>query len=118
MVFYWLGALDFGAEDHLLDEFYANASAQVRGHAIWFVGISVVGWEDEVPPKVFPRLKALFERRLEQTIHAAAAGDFSSEMANFGSWFISEKFDDDWSIRQLLVALRASTRVLPETDVV
>lgn len=118
MVFYWLGALDFGAEDHLLDEFYVNASDHVRGHAIWFVGTSVAGWQDEVQPEVFPRLQALFDKRLAQATYAAAAVDFSSEMANFGHWFISEKFDDDWSIRQLLAALRVSTKVSPEMDVV
>jgi hypothetical protein len=118
MVFYWLGALDFGAEDHLLDEFYINASGHVRGHAIKFVGTSVTGWQDKAPPEVFARLQALFDRRLEQATHAAAPSDFSSEMANFGHWFISEKFDDDWSIRQLLAALRVSTKVLPEMDVV
>jgi hypothetical protein len=118
MVFYWLGALDLDAEDHLLEEFYVNAADHVRGHAIRFVGISVAGWQDQVPPEVFPRLQALFDRRLQQATHAAAAGDFSNEMAHFGHWFVSEKFDDDWSIQQLLAALRVSTKVLPEMDVV
>src|SRR5262249_7641773 len=76
MVFYWLGALDLGVEDHLLDEFYLNASDHVRGHAVWFVGISIAGWQDEAPPEVFPRLQALFDRRLQQATHAAAARDF------------------------------------------
>lgn len=47
LVYYWLGKLEFGGEDRLLDDFYARASGDVRGHAIWFIGTSVAGWKDD-----------------------------------------------------------------------
>jgi hypothetical protein len=117
MAYYWLGALDIGGPDQLLDAFFAQASNQVRGHAIWYIGISAAGWKDEAPPEVFVRLQSLFDRRLAAATNAPAADDFGGELANFGHWFTSEKFDESWSVRTLLAALRLSKKILPEMDV-
>jgi hypothetical protein len=118
MVYYWLGALEFGDPDKLLDDFYALASDNVRGHAIWFVGTSVHGWNDEPPPEVFVRLQNLFSRRLEAARNAVSPDAFRSELTNFGHWFTSEKFDEHWSIETLLASLRLSKKTSPEMDVV
>ncbi len=118
MVYYWLGAVDFGGADELLDKFYAQASNHVRGQAIWFVGTSVASWNDEAPPEVFAKLQRLFMKRLEAATSAPSADDFSSELTNFGHWFTSEKFEESWSIRTLLAVLRLSKKILPEMDVV
>jgi hypothetical protein len=118
MAYYWYGALDFGGADHLLDEFYAHASNDIRGHAIWFVGVSVAGWGDEAPPETFARLQNLYTRRLEAAKNAPTTDDFRSELENFGHWFTSEKFQENWSIQTLLAALRLFKKTLPEMDVV
>lgn len=118
MVYYWANALDFGGADQLLDAFYAQASNHVRGHAIWYIGISVPGWKDEAPSEVFPRLQDLFNKRLEAATNAPSAEEYSSELANFGYWFTSEKFDELWSIQTLLGVLRLAKKTLPEMDVV
>jgi hypothetical protein len=118
MANYWHEALEFGAADELLDAFFAGASNPVRGHAIWYIGISVAGWKDEAPPEVYARLQALFDRRLAAAAGAPAAEEFSGELANFGHWFTSEKFEETWSIHTLLAALRLSKKILPEMNVV
>lgn len=118
MANYWHEALDFGTADQLLDSFYAQASDRIRGHAIWYIGISVAGWRDEAPPDVYTRLQTLFDRRLAAATSAATVDDFSSELANFGHWFTSEKFEESWSIQTLLAALRLSKKTLPEMNVV
>jgi hypothetical protein len=117
MVFYWLAALEFGAADRLLDDFYAHASDEIRGHAMWFIGISVAGWDDKAPPEIFVRLQDLFRRRLEAATSAASAEAFESELSNFGFWFTSQKFDERWSMDTLLAVLRLCKKATSEMDV-
>ena len=106
MAYYWQGALEFGGADPLLDEFFALASEAVRGHAMWYVGISVAGWKDEAPAEVYGRLQDLFSRRLEAARSAASPEAFSAELSNFGYWFTSQKFDERWSLETLLATLQ------------
>ena len=118
MSYYWQEALESGGAEPLLDEFYALASDPVRGHAMWFVGISIAGWKDEAPPEVYGRLQDLFGRRLEAARSAASPEAFSAELSNFGYWFTSEKFDERWSLENLLAMLQLSKKTAAEMDVV
>jgi hypothetical protein len=118
MAYYWRDELDFGGIDQLLDDFYVLASGKVRGHAIWYIGISVPGWKEEAPPEVYLRLQRLFDKRLEAAMNAATPEMFSSELANFSFWFTSDKFDERWSIETLLAALRLCKKTASEMDVV
>lgn len=118
MIYYSLGALEPGGADQLLDDFYALASNEVRGHAIWFIGTSVAGSNEDPPYEVFVRLQNLFSKRLESAQNAASPDAFSSELVNFGHWFTSKKFDERWSIETLLAALRLSKKTSPEMNVV
>jgi len=118
MAYYWQGALEFGGADPLLDDFFALASDAVRGHAMWYVGISVAGWKDEAPAEVYGKLQDLFGRRLEAARNAASPDPFSAELSNFGYWFTSEKFDERWSLETVLTALQLSKKTASETDVI
>lgn len=118
MVYYWLGSLEFGSADGLLDAFYATAPDKLRGHAMWFVGTSVSHWDEGAPPQIFDRLRKLVERRLEAARQAATPADFVHELANFGWWFASEKFDERWSLETLLAVLQFTRKAEGEMDVV
>lgn len=118
MAYYWQGVLQFGGADPLLDDFFGLASEAVRGHAMWYVGISVAGWKDEAPAEVYGKLQDLFGRRLEAARNAASPEAFSAELSNFGYWFTSEKFEERWSLETLLGALQLSKKTAAETDVV
>jgi hypothetical protein len=118
MAYYWQGALEFGCADPLLDDFFAQASDGVRGHAMWFVGISVAGWKDEAPDEVYGKLQDLFGRRLEAARSATSPEAFSAELSNFGYWFTSQKFDERWSLDTLLATLQLSKKTAAEMDVV
>lgn len=48
MVYYWIGKLEFGGADGLIDDFYARASDDLRGHTSRFVGTSIPRWGDQV----------------------------------------------------------------------
>lgn len=118
MVYYWLEKLDFGAADRLLDEFYALAPDELRGHAMWFVGTSIANWGDEVPPEVFERLRELFQGRLRTAQQAASPEMYTKELANFGYWFTSRKFEEGWSMEMLLATLQLTKKTHAEMDVV
>lgn len=118
MVYYWLGSLEFGSADGLLDAFYATAPDKLRGHAMWFVGTSVSDWDEGAPPLIFDRLRKLVERRLEAARQAASPADFVHELANFGWWFASQKFEERWSLETLLAILQLTRKAEGEMDVV
>ena len=118
MAYYWQGAFEFGGADPLLDDFFVLASDAVRGHAMWFVGMSVAGWKDEAPAEVYGKLQDLFGRRLEAARSATSPEAFSAELSNFGYWFTSEKFEERWSLETLLGALQLSKKTASEMDVV
>ena len=118
MVYYCLGALEFKSPDGLLDTFYATARDELRGHAMRFVGTSVSHWLEGAPSQIFDRLRQLVDRRLEAARQAANSADFVQELANFGWWFASEKFDERWSLQTLLAVLRLTRKAEGEMDVV
>jgi hypothetical protein len=118
MVYYWRGQLTFEAKDRLLEDFYTHASDSVRGHAMWFVGRSVAGWEDAAPPEVFARLRSLMERRLRAVEQSASAAPFVKELGGFGWWFTAEKFGEAWSLGMLLEVLRLTKKIDGGMDVV
>jgi hypothetical protein len=118
MVYHWLGSLDFGSADGLLDGFYAVAPDELRGHATWFVGTSISHWDDAAPAEVFERLRQLIERRLDAAKQAASPEMFVKELANFGWWFAFQKFEERWSMETLLATLQITKKVEGEVDVV
>ncbi len=118
MVYYWLGKLTFGSEDQLLDDFYRVAPDGLRGHAIWFVGTSISKWDDAAPAEVFDRLRDLIPRRLKEAQEAVSPETFTRELANFGYWFTSEKFEERWSMDMLLATLQLTKKTESEMDVV
>ncbi len=118
MVYYWLGKLDFGGQDGLLNSFYAAASDWVRSHAAWFVGRSVGGRDDGAPPEVYARLRKLIELRLGEANAAKSPDNFANELANFGYWFATDKFDEPWALNTLLAVLKLTKKAQSEMEVV
>jgi hypothetical protein len=102
---YWHGKLSFGERDALLETFFAEAPPSVAGHLIEVLGL----WlhEDTPPsPDVLRRLRGLWEKRV-------ALGR-KEELAAFGRWFSSARFEDEWSLDQLQKVL--SRAVYPRAD--
>jgi len=118
IAYYWRGNITFESEDRLLEDFYTHASESVRGHAMWFIGRSIGGWDDAAPKEVFDRLKSLMERRLGVAEQSASIAPYLKELAGFGWWFTSEKFADDWSLQMLLRVLRLTGKIEGGMDVV
>jgi hypothetical protein len=114
MAFYWRGKL--GLDDGALVRFFKIANSALRGNALNFVGTSLRNTPDRIPDTTVARLKNLWVSRVESAKqHGDANGD---EMKEFGWWFSSSKFDDEWSISQLLESLRIAGQTFPDHLVV
>jgi hypothetical protein len=118
MTFYWRGRLSLQDPEGLLSRFYAKAPDMLRGHALTFVGRTLREASDQVPQEILERLKALWSYRLVVASRAPSLEDFTEELAGFGWWFVSEKFDDAWSLAQLHAVLDLVKHVKPDNMVV
>lgn len=112
--FYWRGRLK--QQDPIFETFYSRADGKLRGHALNFIGRSLRNTAEAIPEQIQERLKALWAKHIELAKRKPAGT--AEEMKEFGWWFVSRKFDDDWSLRQLIEALRLAHRVEPDHLVV
>ena len=104
MVFYWRGKLSL--EDPLLTAFWENATDALRGHALGYVGHALEQTSGEIPAEVLERLTQLWAVRLAWAKQSQSPTDLVKEMAAFGWWFVSDKFDVGWAIAQLSESLQ------------
>lgn len=118
MTLYWRGKLSLDEPDGLLMRFYAKASDSLCSHALAFVGRSLHRTEEEVASQILDGLKVLWERRLNVARTVTPPTSHTAELAAFGSWFVSAKFDDAWAIVQLEEALKLAVSVEPDHLVV
>ena len=112
MVFYCHGKLSL--DDSLFALFWEKAPDAVKAHAIEFVGQV----KEDISAEVLDRLKRLWERRLAVAKQAQSPSDFEEEIAAFGWWFVSGKFDTEWVIEQLVEALQIVGKAEPDHMVV
>jgi hypothetical protein len=108
MAYYWRGTID--PKDPLLKTFWEKAPDKIRGYAIEFIGHALRQTEGPIPKEILQRLQKLWQERFLKAREDPAS--YEKEILGFGWWFISEKFDPDWSIRQLTEALE----IFPQTE--
>lgn len=104
MVFYWRGKLSL--EDPLFTAFWEKATDALRGHALGYVGRALKQTIGEIPAEVLDRLTQLWAVRLARAKQSQSRADLVKEMAAFGWWFVSDKFDVGWAIAQLSESLQ------------
>jgi hypothetical protein len=100
MVFYWRGLIGLGDSD-LLSRFIERAAPPLRKQALDFVGRSLLNSPGTIPEEVLGRLMALWESRIRAIRSAADREPYRTELSSFGTWFLSGKFSDDWSMDHL-----------------
>ena len=118
MTYYWRGKLDLDDMGGLLSRFWSKSPALIRGHALEFLGRSLEHTKEAVPSHILERLKVLWEKRLNDAKASGAPDAYRDEMAAFGYWFISGKFDDAWAMTQLLESLKLSQKTKQEHSVI
>ena len=116
MTFYWRGKLLLDEGNGLLERFYKRASDKIRAHAFDFIGRTLEGEKEAIPAKIADRLKTLWSRRL--AVARSSPEYHFKELASFGLWFASAKFDDEWSINQLMEVLKLTKKAEPDHMVI
>lgn len=104
MALYWRGKLNLDEPDGLLAQFFELAPGALRGYALQIVGRSLQNTQNVSAPEILNRLQLLWQNRLETAPSA-------TELAAFGWWFGSGKFDNSWAIAQLKLVLELVDQV-------
>ncbi|MEI9476456.1 MAG: hypothetical protein WCO26_07745 [Deltaproteobacteria bacterium] len=116
MTFYWRGKLLLDEENGLLDRFFKKASDKLRSHAFDFIGRTLKADKEAILPEIIERLKTVWERRL--AVASLSPEYHGKELATFGLWFASAKFDDKWSMDQLVEILKLTRKAEPDHMVI
>lgn len=107
---YWYGQLDL-SDGSIMKKMLDKTHAKHLSEAINFIGFRLYKADQnglEVTEEELTRLAVLWEY-----VAALVKKDDSKKEAleDFGTWFASGKFDDDWSLDQLLEALKLAGSV-------
>lgn len=113
MTYYWRGKLNLNELGGLLARFYVKADGMLRSRSLEFIGRSLRDTKEPVAPHLLERLQALWTQRIEEVRNSAPPAPHT-ELAAFGWWFISAKFDDGWSIAQLRDVLKLTGSIEPD----
>lgn len=105
MLLYWRGKLVLDEPDGLLTQFYAKALDALCGHALSTGGRHLYKTKGAIPSESLARLIALWKQRLNVAQADASPSSHAAELAAFGWWFASAKFDDTWALDQLTQVL-------------
>lgn len=118
MTFYWRGKLRLDDSEGLLAKFLGKASDTLRGHALEFIGRSIHNTKEAIAHEILERLQNLWESRLVAAKTSEGSKTHQAEMAAFGWWFISGKYEGHWAITQLKEALRIGGKTDPDQMVI
>ena len=118
MTLYWRGKLSIEQPNSLLARFFELAPDELRCDSLEFIGRSLRNTNEEIEPQILNQLQLLWEQRLDTARTATSPISHASELAAFGWWFVSGKFDDSWAIAQLKEVLELVGKVELERLVV
>lgn len=107
MEFYWRGILNFDNYNKIFKDFWNTPDFELKGYALEFIGRSLKNTKDPLSADLSNRLKLLWGNRLS---HSKLTEKNEYEMRAFEWWFISNKFDRDWEIKQLKESLNLGGR--------
>lgn len=114
---YWRGQADLNGPNDLVRALWTQASQDVRVHIMTFIGRNLKG-TDVVPKEIIERLASLWLWRFEAAVRSSDLHNYAAELAHFGWWFLSGKFDERWAVTQILSVLRLVHTIDPEVFVV
>lgn len=114
MSLYWHGKLDLEQPEGLLTQFFALAPDSLRGYALEVIGRSLHNTQEAIAPSILKRLQLLWEKRIATARNSQQPTLYSSELATFGWWFSSGKFDQSWTVVQLQQVLELVHHVNPD----
>jgi hypothetical protein len=113
-VYYWRGKQSLEDPESAISRFFAVAPASLRGHVIGFVGHSLNNENGEIPEVVIHRLQELWENRIRAAQQSEVPESNAEELAEFGWWFGSGKFEAKWAINRLEETLQVARKAEPK----
>jgi hypothetical protein len=111
MTLYWRGTLDLYEPEGILAQFFTLAPDMLRSYALEFIGRSLCAIQEAVPLEVLTRLQKLWEWYIEFVSRTRLQDEPIPELATFGWWFSSGKFDDIWATIQLEKILKEQEKI-------
>lgn len=111
---YARGLIGIGSEASLIVRFFSVASESLAAHSIAYVGRGLRDKEGHVRGEVLTRMTALWEWRVIVLSGAGVTPVGSKELAAFGWWYSSGKFDPEWAIEALQKTLTLGGKSEPE----
>ncbi len=117
MTFAYRGKVDLHDKNSLLYHFWRNASLSVKKQAMDSLGRMAYNTKEEMPDKIKERFQIIWSERLESS-KKSKDQNYQKTLSPFGWWFISKKFDDLWSLKQLISVLELPSSVDPATLVI
>lgn len=117
MILAWQGNVPLDDPAGLVATFFGEAPLQLRAHALEFVGRSLMNTEGPVPRDALARVVRLWELRLKYA-RAAPVESVRDELAAFGRWFASKKFEEAWALEHLKSALEIGGEIDWEHQVI
>jgi hypothetical protein len=109
MVYYWLGLVK--EDSDLFTQFWTIASADIRGHAIEFIGRSLSSVYKDIESEIKERLSRLWEIRWGVVSSSSTYEEYLKELATFGWWFSSGRMDPIWALTHLQNVLSLGVQV-------
>jgi len=97
----------------VLPEFYASAGPSVRAYAMEYLGRGLYNMQAPIPNELLARAQALWAERREAGRISQDPQSNNQELSRFGWWFASGKFDDKWSLDELISLLEATHQLDP-----
>lgn len=117
MMLYWWGKILLAGDSSLVARFFAKAPDELRAYTISYIGRSCESTDSALETDIYERFIKLWEWRLE-LVRTHPVSSYFKELAAFGEWFASGKFDDDWSLMQLRQVLELTHKIEPSHKVV
>lgn len=113
------GAIPLDDTEALLGIFFAQAPVAVRAHAVEVAGHRMRR-DGTASDEVRERLAQFWEHRLvaAEAVPDEERAPFVPEVANFGSWFATGVFENEWALRQLRRGLELARAAKPRFLVV
>jgi len=97
MTFYGLGLIDF--DDAILEKFWEKGGP-LRKEALEFIGRAFYYTDkSKISKSTIERFKQLWEKLWKK--FRKYPNQYKQEIASFGWWFITDKFEDDWAFLYL-----------------
>lgn len=117
IIFYLRGKIELENPANPLSLLFQKASVKLRAHGIESIGIRLLNEDKKVSSKILQRCEQLWEKRFN-VIKTEGSIDTAEELVPFGYWFAARKFDDAWSIHQLLEVLQITKKIAFDVAVI